>query len=141
MCIVESNGVDFAVYQMTSSAKRWWRDYVRGTPAGSPPLTWDQFSQLFLEKFVHVILREGYRNQFEHLQQGSMTVTQYETRYFDLFVHAIILIPTEMERVRIFIDGLTYDIRLQMARETKDDISFNRVVEIDRRFERVYGRA
>ncbi|XP_070034484.1 uncharacterized protein [Nicotiana tomentosiformis] len=74
--IVKTNGVNFAVFQITGSAKRGWRDYTLTRPAGSPALTWDQISQLFLEKFIPATLREDYRMQFEPLQQGSMTVTQ-----------------------------------------------------------------
>ncbi|XP_070036217.1 uncharacterized protein [Nicotiana tomentosiformis] len=64
-----------------------------------------------------------------------MTVTQYETRFVDLAPHAIILLPTERERVVRFIDGLTFTIRLQMAKETGDDITFQRAVDIARRIE------
>nr|XP_009787759.1 PREDICTED: uncharacterized protein LOC104235647 [Nicotiana sylvestris] len=84
----------------------------------------EQFSQLFLKKFVPITLREEYRRVFERLQQGSMIVTQYETRFVDLARHAIVLLPTERKRVGKFIDGLTYMIRLQMAMETESDISF-----------------
>ncbi|XP_070055214.1 uncharacterized protein [Nicotiana tomentosiformis] len=75
MGIVETNKVDFVVFQMMGSAKRWWRDYMLTGPAGSPALTWEQFSRLFLEKFLPITLREDYRRQFEGLQQGSMAVT------------------------------------------------------------------
>ncbi|XP_070044893.1 uncharacterized protein [Nicotiana tomentosiformis] len=84
MGIVETNGVDFAAFRMTGSAKRWWIDYMLTRPAGLPALTWDQFSQLFLEKYLPVTLREDYRRQFECLLQGNMIVTQYETRFADL---------------------------------------------------------
>lgn len=39
MGIVETNIVHFTMFQMTGSAKRCWQEYVRGRPAGSPPLT------------------------------------------------------------------------------------------------------
>ncbi|XP_070029561.1 uncharacterized protein [Nicotiana sylvestris] len=80
MGIVETIGVDFASFRLSGSAKTWWRDYCLVRPAGSPALTWNQFSQLFLEKFLPITKREKYRRQFERLQQGSMIVTQYETR-------------------------------------------------------------
>ncbi|XP_070057789.1 uncharacterized protein [Nicotiana tomentosiformis] len=69
MGIVETYGVDFAIFQMTGSAKKWWRYYLLTRPAGSPGLTWDRFSQLFLEKFI--TLRDEHHRQFKHLQQGS----------------------------------------------------------------------
>ena len=109
---------------MTGSAKRLWIYYTLTRPVGSPALTWEQFSQLFLEKFLPITLREEFRKQFERLQQGSMTVTQYESRFVDLARHALLLLPTEGERVRRFIEGLTHPIRLQMAKETESEISF-----------------
>ncbi|XP_070025133.1 uncharacterized protein [Nicotiana sylvestris] len=94
MGIVETNRVDFVVFQMIGSAKRWWNDFMLTIPAGSPALTWDQFSQLFHEKFLPVTQREDYRRWFEHLQQGFMTVTQYETRFVYLARHALLILPT-----------------------------------------------
>ncbi|XP_070041444.1 uncharacterized protein [Nicotiana tomentosiformis] len=66
-----------------------------------------------------------------------MTVTLYKTRFVDIARHATILLPTEKERVRRFIDGLTYTLRLQIAKETGSDISFQTVVDIARRIELV----
>nr|XP_033517272.1 uncharacterized protein LOC117281532 [Nicotiana tomentosiformis] len=107
MGIVETNGVNFVVFQKTGSAKRWWRDYVLTRP---------------YEKFIPFTLREKYRRQFERLQWGGITVTQYETRFMDLARHAVVLIPTERER---------------MAKEAEDDISFQRAVDTARRIEMV----
>ncbi|XP_070032003.1 uncharacterized protein [Nicotiana tomentosiformis] len=126
---------------MYDSAKRWWHMYVRGRPTGSPPLTWAQFSQLFLEKFIPLTQIKEFCSQFECFQQGSMVVTRYETIFVDLSYHTTIMIPAKRERVQRFIDGLTYGIRLQMARETEDDISFTQVVEIARRIECLMGQA
>ncbi|XP_070002728.1 uncharacterized protein [Nicotiana sylvestris] len=111
MGIVETNGVDFAAFRLSGSAKKWWRVYCLARPAGSPSLTWDKFSQLFLEKYLPITQREDYRRQFERLQQGSITVTQYETIFVELARHALLIIPTEKERVRRFIEGLAQPIR------------------------------
>ncbi|XP_070034375.1 uncharacterized protein [Nicotiana tomentosiformis] len=140
MNIVETNGVDFTAFQMNGSTKKWWRDYLLTRPAGPPALTSDQFSQLFLEKFLPITLREEHRRQFERLQQSSMTVTQYETRLVDLAYHALILLPTKRERVRRFIDGLAQPIRLQMAKETGSEISFQATANVSRRVEMVLAQ-
>lgn len=66
-----------------------------------------------------------------------MTVIQYESIFVDLAPHGAMLITTDRKRVRRFIDGLTFSIRLRMAKETGDDISFQRVVETPRRIEMV----
>ncbi|XP_070012971.1 uncharacterized protein [Nicotiana sylvestris] len=98
MGIVETNVVDFASFCLSGSAKTWWRDYCLARPAGLPALTWDQFSQLFMKKFLPITQRKSYRRQFERLQQGSMAVTQYETRFIDLAHHALLILLTERER-------------------------------------------
>jgi len=78
MSIVETNRVDFAVFRMTGSAKTWWRDYMLTRPAGSPALTGSVLTTISGE--IHPCHSErGLSKQFERLQQGSMTVTQYET--------------------------------------------------------------
>ncbi|XP_070034666.1 uncharacterized protein [Nicotiana tomentosiformis] len=135
--IVETNRVDFAAFQITDSARRCWRDYILTRPAGSSARTWNQFSHLFLEKFIHVTLREEYCMLFERLQHGSMAVTQYETRFVDLACHATILLPTERERVRRFIDGLTNTIRLQITKKPRIDNSSQTAVDIARWIELV----
>ncbi|XP_070032859.1 uncharacterized protein [Nicotiana tomentosiformis] len=88
-------------------------------------------------KYLHVTLRENYPRQFVCLQQSSVTVTQYETRFVDLARHATIFIPTEWERVRRFIERITYLIKLQMVKEIGSDISFQAAPNIARRIEMV----
>lgn len=47
-----------------------------------------------------------------------MTVTKYEAIFTKLSHHAAFLIPTEVEKVRRFIEGLPYGIRISIARES-----------------------
>ncbi|XP_070041097.1 uncharacterized protein [Nicotiana tomentosiformis] len=140
MGIVDTCGVDFVVFQMMGSAKMWWRDYILTIPAGLHTLTCDKFSRLFLEKFLPITLREDYGRQFEHLQQGNMIVTQYESRFVDLVRHALILLPTERKRLRRFIDRLTHPIMLQMAKETRGEIPFQTATNVTRRIEMVLAQ-
>ncbi|XP_070055091.1 uncharacterized protein [Nicotiana tomentosiformis] len=69
-----------------------------------------------------------------------MIVTQYETHFVDLDRHALLLLPTEEERVRRFIDGLTHPNRLQMAKETGSEISFQMTANVARRIEMVLAQ-
>ncbi|XP_070008141.1 uncharacterized protein [Nicotiana sylvestris] len=140
MEIVETNGVNFSTFRLFGSAKTWWRDYCLARPAGSPALTWEQFTHLFLERFLPITQREIYQRYFERLQQGSMTVTQYETRFIDLACHVLIILPIERERVRRFIEGLIQPIRLQMAKETGSEISFQEVANVARRVDMVLSQ-
>lgn len=55
-------------------------DYELGRLVGAPSLTWDQFSQLFLEKYIPRSMRDMLRPQYEYLQKDCMTVTKYKSR-------------------------------------------------------------
>ncbi|XP_070036547.1 uncharacterized protein [Nicotiana tomentosiformis] len=108
----------------------WWEAYERRRPVVAAPLTWQQFSGLFLEKFVPQSRREELRKQSEQLCQGDMSVTQYEMQFLKLARHAIWLVPTDRERIRRFIDGLTFQLRLLMTRERVSGTTFDEVVDI-----------
>lgn len=45
--LVDSNGVDFTIFQIEGPTKRQWQVYKMGRPVGSHPLTWAQFSKHF----------------------------------------------------------------------------------------------
>ena len=91
---------------MIGSAKQWWRHYISSRPAGSHPLSWTQFTQVFLSKFFPHSERERKRAQFEGLQQNGMSVAEYEVKFHALARHASMILPTEAERVRRFVKGL-----------------------------------
>ncbi|XP_070036135.1 uncharacterized protein [Nicotiana tomentosiformis] len=112
--ILETSGVLFTTFQFSGAAFRWW----------------EQFSDLFLEKFVPQSCREELHRQFEQLCQGNMFVTQYEMIYSELARHAIWLIPTDRENIRRFIDGLTFQLRLLMTKERMSGATFDEVVDI-----------
>lgn len=57
-----------------------------------------------------------------------------------MFHHAAILILPEREKVWRFIEGLTYDIILHMAREAEAETIFSQVMEIARRIECIGGQ-
>ncbi|XP_069142828.1 uncharacterized protein [Solanum lycopersicum] len=95
--LVESHGVDYTAFQMNGSAKQWWSDYISSRPTGSHPLSWTQFTQVFLSKFVSRSERERKRAEFEGLQQNGMSVAEYEGKFHALARHASMILPTEAE--------------------------------------------
>lgn len=135
MRILESHEVDFATFQLESRARRWWKSYLLCRPADSAPMTWDMFTCIFLDRYIPPSQREELRFQFEQLQHGQMSATDYETRFSELSRHALMILPTEAERVRRFVAGLHTSIQATMAREVKMGTSYKLVVEIARRIE------
>ncbi|XP_070040722.1 uncharacterized protein [Nicotiana tomentosiformis] len=104
--------------------------YERHRPVGAAPLTWSEFSVLFLEKFVPQSYREELRRKFEQLRKVGMSVMQYEMRFYELARHAVWLVSTDMERIQRFVDGLTYQLGLLMTRERVSGATFDEVVDI-----------
>ncbi|XP_070045964.1 uncharacterized protein [Nicotiana tomentosiformis] len=119
MRILESHRVDFTTFEVEGRAHMWWQSHLLGRPTGSPPMTWDQFTCLFLDRYIPPSQREELWFQFEQLQQGQMSVTDYEARFSELSRHALMIVPTDAERVGRFIAGLHSGIQATMAREVE----------------------
>ncbi|XP_070055865.1 uncharacterized protein [Nicotiana tomentosiformis] len=132
------DAIRFFVHRLTEAAYRWWQTYDLGRPAGIAPLTWHEFSVLFLEKFVPQTRRVELRREFEQLRQEDMKVTQYKMRFVYLECHVILLVPIEREKISRFIDGLNYGLCYSLAREVKTDARFDQVAELARRLEQVH---
>ncbi|XP_070017647.1 uncharacterized protein [Nicotiana sylvestris] len=93
-------------------------------------MTWDQFIHLFLDRYIPPSQREELRCQFEKLQQGQISVTDYEARFFELSRDALMILPTNTERVQRFVAGLNSSIQASMDREVEMGTSYQLVVEI-----------
>jgi len=110
--LLGSRGADFTAHQFRGPARQWWRSYRESRPAGSPPVSWSEFSEAFLARFMPRSVRVRLRDQFSRLVSGPMTVLEYETRFHELSRHATMILPTEEERVRCFVRGLRYRLRV-----------------------------
>ncbi|XP_070029355.1 uncharacterized protein [Nicotiana sylvestris] len=106
MGIAETSGVSFTAFQLRGAAYQWWQAYELDSPAEAASLTWTQFSDIFLREYVPQILKDAWRVEFEHLRQGTMTVSEYAVYFTDLDRHALALFSTVRERVLRFIEGL-----------------------------------
>ncbi|XP_070046864.1 uncharacterized protein [Nicotiana tomentosiformis] len=135
MRILETYGVDFTTFQLEGRARGWWQSHLLGRPVGSFPLTWDQFTRLFLDRYIPPSQREELRFQFEQLQQGKISMTDYEARFSELSRHALMILPTEAKRVWRFVAGLHSCIQATMAREVEMGTSYQLVVEIAQRID------
>ncbi|XP_070050621.1 uncharacterized protein [Nicotiana tomentosiformis] len=139
MGIVEVNGVGFTTFQLLRAACRWWQEYEEGWLADAAPLTWAQLSKMFLREFVPQTLYDAWHTEFEQLRQGTTSVSEYAIKFSELSRHAPTLVSTIRERIRRFIEGLSYGLRFIMARELEMDTPFQQVVEIAWRLEGMQG--
>lgn len=82
-----------------------WRTFQKTRPINALPLTWVEFFEAFLTRFVPKSLRDRLHDQFIRLEQGPMTVTQYETRFHELSKYATTILPLEEEQIHYFVHG------------------------------------
>ncbi|XP_070034267.1 uncharacterized protein [Nicotiana tomentosiformis] len=64
-------------------ANTWYETVLLGRPAGATPLTWDEFTKLFMNHFLPDSLMQKYARDFERLvQTPDMDVSTYNTKFF-----------------------------------------------------------
>ncbi|KAA0053351.1 ty3-gypsy retrotransposon protein [Cucumis melo var. makuwa] len=86
-------------------------DYRENARGDVGQITWQQFKESFYAKFFSASLRDAKRQEFLNLEQGDMTVEQYDTE-FDMLSHFIPkMIATEAARADKFVRGLRLDIQ------------------------------
>ncbi|KAL0537123.1 hypothetical protein IC582_026093 [Cucumis melo] len=74
-------------------------------------ITWQQFKESFYAKFFSASLRDAKRQEFLNLEQGDMTVEQYDAEFDMLSRFAPEMIATEAARADKFVRGLRLDIQ------------------------------
>ena len=75
--------------------------------AGSPRLTWEEFTEAFMMRFLLASTRTQLATEFEKLMQTQgMTITEYDIKFTQLSHHAMHLVENEHMRAVRFISGL-----------------------------------
>ncbi|TYJ96909.1 pol protein [Cucumis melo var. makuwa] len=86
-------------------------DYRENARGDVGQITWQQFKESFYAKFFSANLRDAKRQEFLDLEQGDMTVEQYDAEFDKLSRFASEMIATEAARVDKFVRGLRLDIQ------------------------------
>lgn len=96
--------VGFAVYTLTGSAGYWW-DLVKRT-RDVESMAWDDFEQIFLNRYFPEPIREAKEQEFVNLTQGEMTVFQYDSKFIELSWHAPNYLRSDEAKAQKFKLGL-----------------------------------
>ncbi|XP_075098076.1 uncharacterized protein LOC142175390 [Nicotiana tabacum] len=127
--------VELTTYKLEDMANTWYETILLGRPAGAAPLTWDEFSKLFMDHLLPDSLRQKYARDFERLvQTPNMDVSTYNTKFCNLARYAPYLVPTHEARVRRFVDGLVGRLYTAVALQIKT-LSYTDVVDLARKIE------
>ncbi|XP_070050983.1 uncharacterized protein [Nicotiana tomentosiformis] len=127
--------VELAIYKLEDMTNTWYETILLGRPAGAAPLTWDEFSKLFMDHFLLDSLRKKYARDFEILvQTPDMDVSTYNTKFCNLARYAPYLVLTQEARVQRFVNGLVGHLYIVVAPQMKT-LSYTDAVDLARKIE------
>ncbi|KAL0560422.1 hypothetical protein IC582_000827 [Cucumis melo] len=107
----EDQKVQCAVFMLTDRGTAWWETTERMLGGDVSQITWQQFKESFYAKFFSASLRDAKRQEFLNLEQGDLTVEQYDAEFDMLSRFAPEMIATEAARADKFVRGLRLDIQ------------------------------
>ncbi|KAK8942729.1 hypothetical protein KSP39_PZI009417 [Platanthera zijinensis] len=107
--VPEAHKVHLAAYQLTEDAYTWWLQ--RRSLPNSSAMTWEQFKNALMEKFLSSVERDKLAERFLSLQQPGRTVTEYEIEFSRLSLLAAEFVPDESKKISRFVKGLRHDFR------------------------------
>ncbi|KAL0543811.1 hypothetical protein IC582_018916 [Cucumis melo] len=107
----EDQKVQCAVFMLTDRGTAWWETTERMLGGNVSQITWQQFKESFYAKFFSASLRDAKRQEFLDLEQGGMTVEQYDAEFDMLSRFAPEMLATEAARADKFVRGLRLDIQ------------------------------
>lgn len=84
-----------------------------------PTIAMDRVYKVFLTRFVPKRFKDRHRDTFLWLEQGQMTVSQHMVKVSELSLYAIVILPSERERIYSFV----WRLRPQLSMDTHGLVS------------------
>jgi hypothetical protein len=114
----------FASHQLEGPAADWWHAYVEAHEEPKS-INWQEFKKSFCSH--HVPLGVMKLKEFKDLKQGSMSMSEYVTRFTKLSHYAPDNVDTNEKKQDWFLNGLNDG--LAYALEARDFINFQDMVD------------
>ncbi|XP_073035396.1 uncharacterized protein [Primulina eburnea] len=99
-----------ATFQLSRNVLLWWQTIEAGLRAQGRTVDWDVFRSHFLAKYFSIAARQKKEREFEDLRQGSMSVAEYESRYFALLKYVPHVATNVHAKMRHFLRGLKLEL-------------------------------
>ena len=104
--------VTFSAFLLRDKALEWWRAVQRRCPEG---VSWAQFKEEFTNKFVPASYRDAKAKEFFRLEQGTLSVTEYEQSFSELVRHVPFIRDNKVLKTKRFAVGLSPAIMTTVA--------------------------
>ncbi|MQL90416.1 hypothetical protein Taro_023016 [Colocasia esculenta] len=112
----EDDKVTLATYMLQERADVWWSSLLRTRfEDGAVEVGWDEFVRLFRAKFVPEHIQDKMEQEFLSSTHGSMTVLEYEARFFELSKYAPHIVADEHKKAKKFVMGLRPSLRTRLV--------------------------
>jgi hypothetical protein len=116
----------FASHQLVGPAADWWDAYVEAHEEPES-INWQEFKNGFYSHHVPLRVMKLQKKEFEYLKQGSMSVSEYVTRFTQLSHYAPDNMDTNGKKQDWFLNGLNDG--LAYALEACDFVNFQDMVD------------
>ena len=123
--------VTFSAFLLRDRALEWWRAVQKRCPEG---VSWAQFKEEFTDKFFPASYRDAKAEEFFRLEQGTLSVTDYERRFSELVKHVSFIKDDKVSKTKRFAVGLSLAIRTTVA--STAHTQYGQIVEATVRVER-----
>ncbi|XP_028060047.1 uncharacterized protein LOC114263663 [Camellia sinensis] len=104
-----TNRIALAVFELDDEADHWW-ELIKNT-RDVASLLWNQFRELLPNTYFPNMVHRERVKEFQNLEQGNMTVTQYAVKFEELACYATRYVANDGEKARMFEWGLDLTIR------------------------------
>ncbi|KAL0539365.1 hypothetical protein IC582_023576 [Cucumis melo] len=107
----EDQKVQCAVFFLEDRGTAWWETAERMLGGDVNKITWEQFKENFYAKFFSANVKHTKLQEFINLEQGDMTMEQYDAEFDMLSCFAPDVVRDEAARTEKFIRGLILDLQ------------------------------
>ncbi|XP_075520565.1 uncharacterized protein LOC142553909 [Primulina tabacum] len=105
----DKDRISCAVFMLVKAARIWWNATKVGVDV--PALKWQEFTDLFYDKYFPDALRARKVTEFLELRQGSMNVDEYILKFEEGCLFAPYIASNDKDKGAHFIRGLRAEIR------------------------------
>ncbi|XP_034207089.1 uncharacterized protein LOC117620937 [Prunus dulcis] len=110
MAVPQDRRVTLATFFLTRNARFWWES-VRRRYRDPTTITWPVFRAFFDSQYYPQAYHNMKMEEFLQLEQGSMTVLEYEKKFNELSKYCLPLVEDESKKCQLFTRGLKASIR------------------------------
>ena len=97
----EEDKVNLATYMLQERADVWWKVALRTTFINREgEVSWEEFLNLFEEKYFPEHIRDAKEREFLSLVQGNLSVGEYEAKFSELGKYVPHIYINEHRRVK-----------------------------------------